>query len=51
MSARVVVTGVGLVTALGATREESWARMMAGECGIRPVTVFDTTGLPEPYRR
>jgi 3-oxoacyl-[acyl-carrier-protein] synthase II len=44
MSERVVVTGVGLVTALGPTREESWARMMAGECGIRPVTVFDTTG-------
>ena len=44
MSRRVVVTGIGLVTALGATREESWRRMLAGECGIRPATVFDTTG-------
>jgi 3-oxoacyl-[acyl-carrier-protein] synthase II len=44
MNRRVVVTGIGLVTALGATREESWRRMLAGECGIRPATVFDTTG-------
>jgi 3-oxoacyl-[acyl-carrier-protein] synthase II len=44
MSRRVAVTGIGLVTALGATREETWRRMLAGECGVRPVTVFDTTG-------
>jgi 3-oxoacyl-[acyl-carrier-protein] synthase II len=44
MSREVVVTGVGLVTALGATREETWQRMVNGECGIRPVTVFDTSG-------
>jgi len=44
MRTRVAVTGVGLVTALGATREESWRRMLAGECGIRPATVFDTEG-------
>ena len=44
MTTRVAITGVGLVTALGATREESWRRMLAGECGIRPATVFDTEG-------
>jgi len=41
---RVAITGIGLVTALGATREESWRRMLAGECGVRPTTVFDTAG-------
>jgi 3-oxoacyl-[acyl-carrier-protein] synthase II len=41
---RVAITGIGLVTALGATREESWRRMLAGECGVRPTTVFDTEG-------
>jgi 3-oxoacyl-[acyl-carrier-protein] synthase II len=41
---RVAITGVGLVTALGATREDSWRRMLAGECGVRPTTVFDTEG-------
>jgi 3-oxoacyl-[acyl-carrier-protein] synthase II len=44
MSQRVAVTGIGLITALGTTREETWRRMIAGECGIGPVTVFDTTG-------
>lgn len=44
MSTRIAITGVGLVTALGATREESWRRMLEGECGIRPTTVFDTEG-------
>jgi 3-oxoacyl-[acyl-carrier-protein] synthase II len=41
---RVVVTGIGLVTALGTSREETWRRMVAGECGVRPVTVVDSEG-------
>ena len=40
----VAITGVGLVTALGAAREESWRRMVAGECGIGPATVVDAEG-------
>lgn len=44
MTRRVVITGIGLATALGATREETWRRMVAGECGIRPATVFDADG-------
>src|SRR6476620_9908476 len=44
MTTRVAVTGIGLVTALGTTRDESWRRMLDGECGIRPTTVFDTDG-------
>ena len=40
----VAITGIGLVTALGATREETWNRLIAGDCGIGPVTVFDTDG-------
>ena len=41
---RVAITGIGLVTALGSTREESWRRMLAGDCGIGATTVFDTQG-------
>jgi len=41
---RVAITGIGLVTALGTTREENWRRMLAGDCGIGATTVFDTQG-------
>jgi 3-oxoacyl-[acyl-carrier-protein] synthase II len=44
VSRTVVVTGIGLVTALGASREETWRGMLAGQCGIRPVTVVDAEG-------
>jgi 3-oxoacyl-[acyl-carrier-protein] synthase II len=44
MSCRIAITGLGLVTALGATREETWTRLIAGTCGVRPLTVFDTAG-------
>jgi 3-oxoacyl-[acyl-carrier-protein] synthase II len=42
---RIAVTGIGLITALGATREASWRAMVNGECGVRPVSVFETEGF------
>jgi 3-oxoacyl-[acyl-carrier-protein] synthase II len=42
--ARVAITGIGLITGLGATREENWRALTNGECAVRPVTVFDTDG-------
>jgi 3-oxoacyl-[acyl-carrier-protein] synthase II len=42
---RVAITGIGLLCALGADRESSWKRLVAGECGIRDITLFDTTGF------
>ncbi len=45
MSRRVVVTGIGAVTAVGHTAEETWEAMVAGRSGIAPITLFD----PEPY--
>jgi 3-oxoacyl-[acyl-carrier-protein] synthase II len=41
---RVAITGIGIVSALGASRETTWAAMLDGACGMRPVTVFDTEG-------
>ena len=38
------ITGIGLVTALGPDRETTWRRLLAGETGIGPLTLFDTTG-------
>ncbi|MFS4459930.1 beta-ketoacyl-ACP synthase II [Bdellovibrio sp. HCB2-146] len=42
---RVVVTGVGAVTPLGNTIEESWAAAIKGQSGIAKITKFDTTGF------
>ncbi len=43
MTRRVVVTGVGLVCALGIGTEESWKNLVAGVSGIARITQFDTT--------
>jgi 3-oxoacyl-[acyl-carrier-protein] synthase II len=42
---RVVVTGLGLITPLGASVEKTWAGLLAGKSGIGPITRFDATGL------
>jgi 3-oxoacyl-[acyl-carrier-protein] synthase II len=41
----VVVTGMGVVTSLGAGKEANWRRVMAGESGIRAISRFSTEGL------
>lgn len=42
---RVVVTGVGAVTPLGLSIQESWDNAKAGKSGITKITRFDTTGF------
>lgn len=42
----VVVTGMGLVTPLGVGRENVWARILAGESGIRKIQGFDIEKSP-----
>ena len=41
----VVVTGMGVVTSLGAGKTDNWTRLTAGESGIRTVTRFPIDGL------
>jgi 3-oxoacyl-[acyl-carrier-protein] synthase II len=41
----VVVTGVGVVTSLGAGKTDNWTKLTAGESGIRAITRFPTEGL------
>ena len=43
MERRVVVTGVGLVTALGVGTDASWEGLRAGRSGVTQITRFDTT--------
>ena len=45
MTRRVVVTGVGAVTAVGNSAEATWQAMLDGRSGIGPITLFDA----EPY--
>ena len=40
---RVVVTGVGLITALGTSTEETWKGLCEGRSGITAISRFDTT--------
>ena len=41
----VVVTGLGIVTSLGAGKTDNWAKLTAGESGIKAITRFPTDGL------
>jgi 3-oxoacyl-[acyl-carrier-protein] synthase II len=58
---RVVVTGIGAVTPLGNTWNETWSQALQGKSGIAPITKFSTEAYetrfagevknfnPEPY--
>jgi 3-oxoacyl-[acyl-carrier-protein] synthase II len=41
----VVVTGMGVVTSLGTGKGDNWAKLTAGESGIRTITRFPIDGL------
>ena len=41
MKRRVVITGMGAITPLGNTAEDTWAAALRGECGIGPITRYD----------
>jgi 3-oxoacyl-[acyl-carrier-protein] synthase II len=43
---RVVITGMGMVTALGNDVETTWSRLLAGESGVGEITLFDHTDYP-----
>jgi 3-oxoacyl-[acyl-carrier-protein] synthase II len=42
---RVVVTGIGLVSAVGLTREETWRGIIEGRSGVDYITHFDASNF------
>lgn len=43
MGRRVVVTGVGLICAVGHTAAETWEGLLAARSGVRAITLFDAS--------
>lgn len=50
MNHRVVITGMGMVTALGKSVAETWENAVAGRSGTGPLTRFDARDLPDSVR-
>lgn len=46
---RVVVTGLGAVSPLGVGARETWAALVAGRSGVRPITAFDASAYPTRF--
>jgi len=46
---RVVITGMGWVTPLGHDLEQVWQRLLAGQSGTNPITIFDAQTFPTSF--
>ena len=49
MKRRVVITGMGWITPLGHDVESGWKRILAGESGVAPTTLFDAHTYPTTF--
>lgn len=43
---RVVITGMGMISPLGNTLDDSWDSLLSGRSGVGPITQFDASALP-----
>ncbi len=43
---KVVITGLGIITSIGKSVAEFGEGLLAGTCGIGPISLFDTSGFP-----
>jgi len=49
MRRRVVITGIGCVTPMGARVEEVWKGLKRGDSGVGPTTLFDASNFPTKF--
>ena len=49
MTRRVVITGVGLVTALGNNTADTWKNILAGKSGAATIDIFDVSGFATQF--
>lgn len=45
MNHRVVITGIGVISGIGSTREQFWESLRQGQAGIRPIESTDVSQL------
>jgi len=45
-SRRVVITGLGAISPVGNTTQETWTSLIQGKSGVSSLTLFDTTHYP-----
>ncbi|UJF24094.1 beta-ketoacyl-ACP synthase II [Suttonella sp. R2A3] len=48
--ARVVVTGMGIISPVGSNLKDAWRNILAGKSGIRPITDYDASELAVRFR-
>jgi len=46
---RIVVTGIGVLTPVGLTKEDFWQALYEGKSGAAPITYFDTTDFSTTF--
>jgi 3-oxoacyl-[acyl-carrier-protein] synthase II len=49
MNRRVVITGMGWITPLGHDLDSVWQRLLAGDSGVAPTTIFDGRTFPTQF--
>jgi len=42
---RIVITGIGVISPLGSGREDFFSALLRGDSGVKPVSLFDTSGF------
>src|ERR1041384_1401602 len=42
---KIVITGLGVVSSLGHNIGDFWKNIVAGQCGIQPISAFDPSGF------